>query len=144
MNGKVRRTGGLILTGENRSTRRKPCSSVSLCTINPTRTKCGPSVWDRPATNRLRQGTGHADRIRLIFIFFKDKYSELRGRCQLCQKAKASDARYRPQNKCRDAYRRPACRSIVNGKQWERWDADPQCGATVCGVRLAYTVPCWN
>ena len=25
-----------------------------------------------------------------------------------CQKAKASDARYRPQNKCRDAYRRPA------------------------------------
>lgn len=33
------------------------------------------------------------------------------------QKAKASDARYRPQNKCRDAYRRPACRSIVNGKQ---------------------------
>ena len=37
----------------------------------------GP-VCDRPATNRLQQGTGHADRMRLTFILFKDKYSELR------------------------------------------------------------------
>jgi hypothetical protein len=48
-------TNGNILTGENRSTRRKPCSSAT----NPTWTGLGfnPGLRDdRPASNHLRQG----------------------------------------------------------------------------------------
>jgi hypothetical protein len=48
------------LTGENRSTRRKPCPSATLSTTNPTRTDPGSNPGlrrDRPATSRLKHGT---------------------------------------------------------------------------------------
>jgi hypothetical protein len=48
------------LTGENRSTRGKTCSSATSSATNPTWTDPGsnPSVrGERPATNRLSHGT---------------------------------------------------------------------------------------
>jgi hypothetical protein len=51
--------GGMILTGENRRTRRKTCPSATLSTINPTWIEPGanPSLrGERPATNDLRHG----------------------------------------------------------------------------------------
>jgi hypothetical protein len=45
--------GGMILTGENRRTRRKTCPSVTLSITNPTRTDPGPKPGLRgegPAT----------------------------------------------------------------------------------------------
>jgi hypothetical protein len=53
-------TGGMKLTGENRSTRRKYCLSATLFTTNPTWTDPGsnPSLrGERPATNRLSHDT---------------------------------------------------------------------------------------
>jgi hypothetical protein len=47
-------------TGESRSTRGKTCPSVTLSTINPTRTDPGSNPGlrgGRPATNRLSHGT---------------------------------------------------------------------------------------
>ena len=48
------------LTGENRSTLRKTCSSANLSTINPTWNDPGSNAGfrgERPATNRLSHGT---------------------------------------------------------------------------------------
>jgi hypothetical protein len=56
----VSSTGGMKLTGENRSTRRKTCPSAMLSTTNPTWTEPGsiPGLrGERPATNRLSHGT---------------------------------------------------------------------------------------
>jgi hypothetical protein len=50
------------LTGENRSTRRKPRPSATLFTTNPTWTYPGSNPGlrgERPATNRLSHGTAH-------------------------------------------------------------------------------------
>jgi hypothetical protein len=52
--------GGMILTGETRSTRRKPCAGATLSTTNPTwiDTGANPDLrGDRPATNRLSHCT---------------------------------------------------------------------------------------
>jgi len=52
--------GGMILTGENRSSWRKPFPSANLSTTNPTRTGLGlkPELrGETPATNRLRHGS---------------------------------------------------------------------------------------
>jgi hypothetical protein len=46
-------TGGLKLTGENRSTRRKTCPSATLSTTNPTGTD--------PGSNSLSHGTANTD-----------------------------------------------------------------------------------
>jgi hypothetical protein len=51
--------GGIILTGENRSTRRKTCPSATLSTTNPTRIDPGANPGlrgERPATNDLSHG----------------------------------------------------------------------------------------
>jgi hypothetical protein len=48
------------LTGENRSTRGKTCSSATLSTTNPIWTDPGLR-GGRPATNRLSHGTAHVD-----------------------------------------------------------------------------------
>jgi hypothetical protein len=51
--------GGMILTGENRRTRRKTCPSVTLSTTNPTWIDPGTNpgfCGDRPATNDLNHG----------------------------------------------------------------------------------------
>jgi hypothetical protein len=50
--------GGMILTGENRTTRRKTCPSATLSTTNPTWTDLGakPGIrGERPAANDLSQ-----------------------------------------------------------------------------------------
>jgi hypothetical protein len=52
--------GGMILTGENRRTRRKTCPSATLFTINPTWIDPGANPdlrGKRPATNDLSHGT---------------------------------------------------------------------------------------
>jgi len=51
--------GGMILTGENRKTRRETCPSATLSTTNPTWTDPGANPGlsgERPATNRLSHG----------------------------------------------------------------------------------------
>jgi hypothetical protein len=53
-------TGGMKLTGENRSTRWKTCPSATLSTTNPTWTDPGSKPGlrgGRQATNRLSHGT---------------------------------------------------------------------------------------
>jgi hypothetical protein len=53
-------TGGMKLTGKNRSTRGKTCPSATLPTTNPTRTDPGSNPGlrgERPATNSLSHGT---------------------------------------------------------------------------------------
>jgi hypothetical protein len=52
--------GGMILTGENRRTRRKTCPSGPLSTTNPTWIDPGHR-GERPATNRLNHGTARED-----------------------------------------------------------------------------------
>jgi hypothetical protein len=52
--------GGMILTGENRRTRRKTCPSATLSTTNPTCIDPGANPGlrgERPATNDLSHGT---------------------------------------------------------------------------------------
>jgi hypothetical protein len=52
--------GGMILTGENRTTRRETCPSASLSTTNPTWIDpvANPGLrGKRPATNDLSHGT---------------------------------------------------------------------------------------
>jgi hypothetical protein len=52
--------GMMILTGENRRTRRKTCPSATLSTTNPTwfDPAANPGLrGERPATNRLSHGT---------------------------------------------------------------------------------------
>jgi hypothetical protein len=52
--------GGMILTGENRRTRRKTCPSATLPTTNPTWIFPGANPGlrgDSPATNHLSHGT---------------------------------------------------------------------------------------
>jgi hypothetical protein len=49
-------SGGIILTGENRRTRRRTCPSATLCTTNSTWTvlSANPGLrGEKPATNRL-------------------------------------------------------------------------------------------
>jgi hypothetical protein len=63
--------GGMILTGENRRTRRKTCPSVTLSTINTTwiDLDANPGLRDeRPATNDLNHGKGPA--LSLLLIHF--------------------------------------------------------------------------
>jgi hypothetical protein len=55
-----RRDGGMILTGENRRTRRKTCPSATLSSTNPTWIDPGANPGlrgERPATNDLSHGT---------------------------------------------------------------------------------------
>jgi hypothetical protein len=55
----LERDGGMILTGENRRTRRKTCLSATLSTTNPTWIDQGANPGlrgDRPATNHLSHG----------------------------------------------------------------------------------------
>jgi hypothetical protein len=50
----------MILTAENRITRRKPCPSATLSTINPTFIDMGAKMGlrgERPTTNHLSYGT---------------------------------------------------------------------------------------
>jgi hypothetical protein len=52
--------GGMILTGENRRTRRKTSPSATLSTTNPTGIDPGANPGlrgERPATNHLSHGT---------------------------------------------------------------------------------------
>jgi hypothetical protein len=52
--------GGMILTGENRRTRRKTCPSATLSTTNPTWIDPGVNPGlrgERPAANDLSHGT---------------------------------------------------------------------------------------
>jgi hypothetical protein len=54
--------GGMILTGENRRTRRKTCPSATLSTTNPTwiDPDSNPGLCgERPATDDLSHGTTH-------------------------------------------------------------------------------------
>jgi hypothetical protein len=54
--------GGMMLTGENRRTRRKTCPSASLCTTIHTLTGQGENpglCGERPATNRRSHGTAY-------------------------------------------------------------------------------------
>jgi hypothetical protein len=54
--------GGMIMTGENRRTRRKTCLSATLSTTNPTWIDPGVKLVlrsERPATNDLSHGTAH-------------------------------------------------------------------------------------
>jgi hypothetical protein len=56
----VESDGGMILTGENRGTRRKTCPSATLSTTNPTWIDPGANPGlrgERPATNDLSHGT---------------------------------------------------------------------------------------
>jgi hypothetical protein len=46
---------GMMLTGENRRTRRETCPSATLSTTNPTWTDPG-LCSERPTTNRLSHG----------------------------------------------------------------------------------------
>jgi hypothetical protein len=58
--------GGMILTGENRRTRRKPCPSATLSTTNSTwiDPDANPRLrGDRPATNHLSHGTAHSHEV---------------------------------------------------------------------------------
>jgi hypothetical protein len=51
--------GGIILTGENRITRRKTCPSTTLSTTNPAWIDPGPNPslrGERPETNDLSHG----------------------------------------------------------------------------------------
>jgi hypothetical protein len=52
--------GGMILTGENRRTRRQTCPNATLSTINPTWTDLSANPvlrGERPVTNHLSHGT---------------------------------------------------------------------------------------
>jgi hypothetical protein len=56
--------GGMILTGENRRTRRKTCPSATLSTTNPTWIDPGSNPGlrgERPVTNDLSHGTAVQD-----------------------------------------------------------------------------------
>jgi hypothetical protein len=58
--------GGMILTGENRGTRRKTCPSATLSTTNPTWIDLGANPGlrgERPATNDLSHGTANFTRV---------------------------------------------------------------------------------
>jgi hypothetical protein len=50
-------SGGMILTGENRRSRRKTCPSATLSTTNPTWTVLGTNPGLNPATNSLWYGS---------------------------------------------------------------------------------------
>jgi hypothetical protein len=53
--------GGMILTGDNRRTRRKTCPSATLSTTNATWIDPGTNSGlrgERPATNDLSHGSG--------------------------------------------------------------------------------------
>jgi hypothetical protein len=57
---RLKSDGGMILTGENRRTRRKICPSATLSTTNPTRVDPGANLGlrgERSATNRLSHST---------------------------------------------------------------------------------------
>jgi hypothetical protein len=54
--------GGMILTGENRRTRRKTCTSATLSTTNPTWIDPGANpglCGETPSTNDLNHGTAN-------------------------------------------------------------------------------------
>jgi hypothetical protein len=57
MNGRVRIIGGMILTGENRSTGRATCHSENLSTKNPTWT--GPGIENGPPLRANITGAYH-------------------------------------------------------------------------------------
>jgi hypothetical protein len=62
--------GGMILTGENRRTRRETCPNATLFTTYPTWIDLGANPGlrgERPATNRLSHGTA---RISLLLLLF--------------------------------------------------------------------------
>jgi hypothetical protein len=70
------------LTGENRSTRRKPCPSATLSTTNPTWTDPGSSTGLRgesPATNCLSHGTANfriimnSVKITVLTVYLKNR-----------------------------------------------------------------------
>jgi hypothetical protein len=65
--------GGMILTGENRSTRRETCPSATMSSTNPTYTEPGANSGlrgERPATNRLSYDTAMIPLKDRRFCFF--------------------------------------------------------------------------
>jgi hypothetical protein len=65
--------GGIILTGENRRTRRKTCPSATLSTTNPTWIYPGANPGlsgERPATNDLSLGTALGLDVGLVARLF--------------------------------------------------------------------------
>jgi hypothetical protein len=61
----------MILTGENRRTRRKTCPSATLSTANPTWIDPGANPGlrgERPASNRLSHGTALDDVVNVIIM----------------------------------------------------------------------------
>jgi hypothetical protein len=83
--------GGMILTGENRRTRRKTCPSATLSTTNPTWIVPGANPGlrgERPATDDLSHGTalfdmlqyGIANQRAIMVIFTAVRSSDLTWR----------------------------------------------------------------
>jgi hypothetical protein len=63
--------GGMILTGENRRTRRKTCPSATLSTTNPTWIDPGANPGlrsERPATNHLNHDTANLHILGLCYL----------------------------------------------------------------------------
>jgi hypothetical protein len=63
-------SGGMILTGENRRTRRETFPSATSSTTNPTWTTLGSNPGlsgEKPATNRLRYGPATLSRLAVSF-----------------------------------------------------------------------------
>jgi hypothetical protein len=72
----MKQTGGMKLTGENRSTRGKICHSATLSTTNPTWIDLGlnPGLrGERPATNRLSHGTAMSNTL-IAFLYLLCSY----------------------------------------------------------------------
>jgi len=64
MNGQEWTIGGIEMTGENRSTRRKTCLGVTFCTTNSICTGLGSKPGfhgETPATNLLRHGRSESN-----------------------------------------------------------------------------------
>jgi hypothetical protein len=67
------------LTGENRSTRGKTCSSATLSTTNPAWTDPGSNPGlrgERPATNRLSLGTARGPTVTPTLVY-KQPYGNI-------------------------------------------------------------------
>jgi hypothetical protein len=80
----VENDGGMILTGENRRTRRKTCPSATLSTTNPIWIDPGTNPGlhgERPASNRLNHGTAYTLYTVCVFVCVR-----VRVRVRVCVK----------------------------------------------------------
>jgi hypothetical protein len=71
------KSGGIILTGENSRTRRKPCRNATLSTTSPTWIALGanPSLCgEKPVTNRLNNDTASSCSLQFTYshLYVKD------------------------------------------------------------------------